>query len=119
LTKNEVRAHAREMVDPRYLRGSVTAHTSGTTGEPMTLRLNESYVAFDYGCMFRYWAQAGYRFRSRFAAIRSYVPQVPSAPLWQFNRWQNTLYMSAYHLKPSNSHDYVQALLLFRPQYIR
>ena len=85
----------------------------------MTMRLNEYYVAFDYACMFRHWARAGYRFRDRYAAVRSYVPDTPAAPLWKYNRWQNTLYMSAYHLKPSNAEQYLEALLQFRPAYLR
>ena len=119
LTKEEVRAHHDEMIDRRFLMGSVVANTSGTTGQPMAMRLNESYIAFDYGCMFRHWAQAGYRFRSRFAAIRSYVPSGPEEPLWKYNYWQNTLYMSAYHLKPSNCERYLEALLQYKPLYIR
>ena len=119
LTKEDVRKNWERMIDGRYLRGSVLAHTSGTTGEPMTMRLNERYVAIDYACMFRHWAKAGYTFRARFAAIRSYVPDAPGDPLWKFSWPQNTLYMSAYHLKPSNAQGYLDALLRFRPAFIR
>lgn len=119
LTKDDVRANSDEMLDRRFLFGSVVANTSGTTGQPMTMRLNEGYVAFDYACMFRHWAKAGYTFRAPYAAIRSYVPDSPAGPLWIQNRWQNTLYMSAYHLKPSNVERYLEALLQFRPQFIR
>jgi len=119
LTKDDVRGGFEGMIDRRFLRGSVEAHTSGTTGQPMTMRLNESYVAFDYACMFRHWAKAGYTFRAPFAAVRSYVPDTPDGPLWKFSWWQNTLYMSAYHLKPSNAERYLEALLRFRPRFIR
>lgn len=119
LTKEDVRTCHEQMIDRRFWRGSVEANTSGTTGQPMTLRLNERYVAFDYACMFRHWARAGYRFRDRFAALRSYVPDHPDGPLWKYNWWQNTLYLSAYHLKPSNAEAYLEALLRFRPQFIR
>jgi len=119
LTKGDVRAHWESMIDRRFLFGSVEAHTSGTTGQPMVMRLNESYVAFDYACMYRHWAKAGYTFRAPYAAIRSYVPETPDGPLWIRNEWQNTLYMSAYHLKPSNAERYLDALLQFRPAFIR
>ena len=119
LTKDDVRAQHERMIDRRFRLGSVVANTSGTTGQPMQMRLNESYVALDYACMFRYWAQAGYTFRAPFAAIRSYVPAASGEPLWQYNFWQKTLYMSAYHLKPSNAEEYIRALLRFRPPYIR
>jgi phenylacetate-CoA ligase len=119
LTKDDVRTHHERMIDRRFLTGSVVANTSGTTGQPMSMRLNEGYVAFDYACMFRHWAKAGYTFRAPYAAIRSYVPDTLDGPLWIWNRWQNTLYMSAYHLKPSNADRYIEALLKFRPQFIR
>jgi phenylacetate-CoA ligase len=119
LTKDDVRANPERMLDRRFLRGSVEAHTSGTTGQPMPMRLNERYVAIDYACMFRHWAKAGYTFRAPYAAVRSYVPDTPDGPLWKFSWWQNTLYMSAYHLKPSNAEPYLDALLRFRPQFIR
>ena len=119
LTKEDVRANSQRLIDRRFLPGSVDANTSGTTGQPMTMRLNEWYVALDYACMFRHWSKAGYRFRAPFAAIRSYVPDTPDGPLWVFNWWQNTLYMSAYHLKPSNAQAYLDALLRFRPWFIR
>ena len=119
LTKEDVRKNWERMIDRRFLRGSVLAHTSGTTGEPMTMRLNERYVAIDYACMFRHWAKAGYTFRAPYAAIRSYVPDAPGDPLWKFSWAQNTLYMSAYHLKPSNAQSYLDALLRFRPAFIR
>jgi phenylacetate-CoA ligase len=119
LTKGDVRANYEQMIDPRFLRGSVEAHTSGTSGQPMAMRLNGRYVALDYACMFRHWAKAGYTFRAPYAAVRSYVPDTPGAPLWKFNWWQNTLYMSAYHLKPSNAERYIEQLLRFRPPFIR
>jgi phenylacetate-CoA ligase len=119
LTKEEVRAHHERMVDRRFAWSSVVANTSGTTGQPMTMRLGEYYIAFDYACMFRHWAKGGYRFRDRYAAVRSYVPDTPDRPLWKFVWPENTLYMSAYHLKPSNAEAYVGALLKFRPHYLR
>jgi phenylacetate-CoA ligase len=119
LTKEEVRAHGERMIDRRFRRTSVVANTSGTTGQPMAMRLNESYVALDYACMFRHWAKAGYRFRAPFAAVRSYVPPTFDAPLWKPNWWQRTLYMSAYHLKPGNADQYLDALVRFKPRYIR
>jgi phenylacetate-CoA ligase len=119
LTKADVRGGFERLIDRRFLPGSVLAHTSGTTGQPMAMRLNEWYVALDYACMFRHWSKAGYKFRAPFAALRSYVPDTPDGPLWVFNWWQNTLYLSAYHLKPSNASRYIEALLRFRPQFIR
>jgi len=62
---------------------------------------------------------AGYRFRVRLAALRSYVPDEPDGPLWKYNRLENALYMSAYHLKPSNCEQYINELIRFQPHYLR
>jgi histidinol-phosphate aminotransferase len=119
LTKAIVRKRSEDLVDRRFLAGSVVADTSGTTGEPLRMRLNEHYVAFDDATMFRYWSQAGYRFRDRFVALRSYVPREEGGPLWRLNRWQNCLYMSAYHLTPHNAEQYVDTVLRFQPRFLR
>ena len=119
LTKEDVRSHYAELIDRRFYVSSVEANTSGTTGEPMRMRLNEHYIAFDYACLFRHWAQAGYTFRAPMAALRSYVPSSPADPLWKVNIWQKTLYMSAYHLSPSNCDQYLEQILRFRPRYLR
>lgn len=119
LSKHDVRSSPDDVIDRRFDKDSVTASTSGTTGEPMTMRLNFGYIAFDYACIFRFWGQAGYRFRDPFVALRSYVPSAEGASLWNYSRAQNTLYMSAYHLSPKTCESYLEAIRKFRPQYIR
>lgn len=119
LTKEIVRERFDDLIDPRFRRLSVLAETSGTTGEPMRMLLNESYVALDYACMYQMWAQAGYRFRDRFVALRSYVPASASGPLWKLDRTQNTLFMSAYHLSAANAGEYLQAIREFEPRFLR
>jgi phenylacetate-CoA ligase len=119
LTKGDVRGNLQDLTDARFRWNAVEAGTSGTTGQPMTMLLNEPYIAFDYATMFRHWAQAGYKFRSRFMALRSYVPKDEKSPLCRYNWWQNTLYMSAYHLSPANAEQYVEKVLEFRPEFIR
>jgi histidinol-phosphate aminotransferase len=119
LTKQIVREEHGALLDQRFMAGSVAAETSGTTGQPLRMRLNERYIAFDDATMFRYWAMAGYRFRGRFAALRSYVPKTEADPLWYVKKSQNCLFMSAYHLTPRNAKDYVDAVLKFDPQFIR
>lgn len=119
VTKSDVRAHINEMIDHRYEAGSTVSHTSGSTGEPLEMRLNESFLAFDSACAFRHWSWAGYTFRAPFAALRTYVPAHESDPLWRQDRINNTLYLSAYHLSPTNCPEYLKQLLKFRPYFIR
>ncbi len=119
LTKADVRKHFDEMVDHRFESGSVISHTSGSTGEPLPMRLNEYFMAFDNACLFRHWSWAGYKFGARMAALRTYVPTHATQPLWRYERLKNTLFFSAYHLTPANCSEYVDRLLEFRPQYIK
>ncbi len=119
LTKDVVRRQGPDLLDHRFAVGSVTAETSGTTGEPLRMRLNERYVAFDDATMFRYWNQAGYRFRDKFMALRSYVPKTERDPLWYVHKGQNCLFMSAYHLTPQNAKHYVERALEFEPRFVR
>lgn len=119
LTKEIIRERFEDLVDPRFRRLSAYAETSGTTGKPMRMLLNEGYIALDYACMYQMWAQAGYRFRDPFLALRSYVPSKVSDPLWIHDKAQNTLFMSAYHFSPRTSADYMAAIESFQPKFIR
>jgi histidinol-phosphate aminotransferase len=119
LTKADVRKHINEMVDHRFEKGSVITHTSGSTGEPLPMRLNEYFMAFDNACLFRHWSWTGYKFGERMAALRTYVPTKPGQPLWYFSKLKNTMFFSAYHLTPANCSEYVERLLEFKPGYIK
>lgn len=119
LTKDIIRERFEDLVDPRYRRLSAYAETSGTTGKPMRMLLSERYIALDYACMYEMWAQAGYRFRDPFLALRSYVPSRAGEPLWIHDKAQNTLFMSAYHFSPRNAAEYMQAIQEFQPKFIR
>lgn len=119
LMKERVRQGADALVDRRHLAASILSETSGTTGQPLRMQLGEGHLAFDSACVFRHMSWAGYRFRSRMAYLRTYVPSSEGLPLWRFSRARNTLYLSAYHLTPRNCHEYIERLLEFRPEYIR
>ncbi len=119
LTKADIRQHFDEIVDGRFERGSVVTHTSGSTGEPLPMRLNESFMAFDNGCLFRHLSWAGHTFGARMAALRTYVPAHATDPLWRHAKLKNTLYFSAYHLSPANCSEYVDRILEFRPKFIK
>jgi phenylacetate-CoA ligase len=119
LTKHDVRQNINDIIDRRFETGSVLTHTSGSTGEPLPMRLNEYFMAFDNACLFRHWSWTGYTFGRRMAALRTYVPSKASDPLWRYDKLKNTMYFSAYHLTPANCGEYVDRLLEFRPEFIK
>ncbi|NVB84274.1 MAG: aminotransferase class I/II-fold pyridoxal phosphate-dependent enzyme [Kofleriaceae bacterium] len=116
LTRREVRAERARLCAPGM---SIAAHTSGTTGEPLAMRLSASFVAFDAACVFRHWSWAGYELREPVVALRSYVPERPGQALWRYSRTQNTMFFSAYHLTPQNCGLYIDRVLALRPRIIR
>lgn len=119
LTKDIVRERGPDLIDRRYSRLAAWAETSGTSGQPLRMLLNESYIALDYACMYQMWSQAGYRFRDPFVALRSYVPSKKGEPLWKHDRAQNALFMSAYHFSPRNAAEYLEVIQEFQPKFIR
>lgn len=119
ISKVDVRKNQKEMIDHRFERGSVISQTSGSTGEPLQMRLNEYFMAFDNACLFRHWSWTGYKFGSRMAALRTYVPTQANQPLWKHEKLKNTMYFSAYHLSPANCSEYVDRLLEFKPEFIK
>lgn len=119
LTRAEVRRQASRLYAPCAPGTYAMAHTSGTTGEPLAMRLSESFIAFDSACVFRHWSWAGYALRDPIVALRSYVPEQPGQELWRYSRAQNTLFFSAYHLTPQNCELYLDRVLTFRPRIIR
>jgi phenylacetate-CoA ligase len=119
LTKADIREHFAEITDTRFESGSIFTHTSGSTGEPLPMRLNEYFMAFDNACAFRHWSWAGYTFGAPIAALRSYVPSHATDPLWRHSKLKNTLFFSAYHLSPANCSEYVDRMLEFRPKFVK
>lgn len=119
LTKDIIRERFDDLVDTRYQYLSAYAETSGTTGQPLRTKLNESFMALDYACMYQMWTQAGYRFRDPFLALRSYVPSHANEALWKHDKAQNTLFMSAYHFSPRNAEAYMKTIAEFEPKFIR
>jgi phenylacetate-CoA ligase len=119
LTRQDIQTHRERLHAPRFAGLWRSGHTSGTTGEPLALRLAESFSAFDAACVFRHWSWAGYELRQPVVALRSYVPEQPGQPLWRYSRAQNTTYFSAYHLTPQNCEWYIDRVIELRPRIIR
>ena len=59
LTKEDVRNNRAKMVSRRHGYRSMNAETSGTTGQPLQMVVDESHLAFDAACVLRHQAWAG------------------------------------------------------------
>ena len=96
--------------------------TSGTTGTPLAIKFTSEMhqlwsAAYEARC--RLWAGVNHRMSRAMIGGRLVVPKAESKPpFWRYNLAERQLYMSAFHVSPSNVPHYVKALNHFRPDYL-
>ena len=122
LTRDDIRMNFDDLrsrgVSSRAMK---TGHTSGTTGTPLTVGYDHDTVWITYAVFDRHYRWAGLhmgRDGDRIAVARGNVivpldQRMP--PFWRFNRRQNQLLLSSFHLSKSNLPAYFDALREFRP----
>ena len=99
-----------------------TYDTSGTTGTPLAIKFSSAMhqtwsAAYEVRC--RRWAGVNYKMSRAMIGGRIVVPKAQSKPpFWRYNLAERQLYMSAFHISPSNAPHYVEALDRFRPDYL-
>lgn len=98
-----------------------TGHTSGTTGTPLTVGYDRDTVWMTYAVFDRHYRWAALRMGrdgDRIAVARGNVI-VPldrkHAPFWRYNRRQNQLLLSSFHLSKANLPAYFEELARFQP----
>lgn len=122
LTKREIRTHFADLrsrsVPARLVR---SGHTSGTTGTPLTVEYDLDTVWMTYAVFDRHYRWANLRLAhdgDRIAVARGNVI-VPlrqkRPPFWRYNRRQNQMLLSSFHLSRTNMPAYFEALAAFRP----
>lgn len=97
-------------------------HTSGTTGSPLEVFYDSGVVQMTYAVMDRQYRWAGAslgRGGDPIAVLRGNVV-VPVGqrrpPFWRYNRYQNQLLLSSFHLSPLNLPHYIRELERFGPR---
>jgi phenylacetate-CoA ligase len=99
-----------------------TYHTSGTTGTPLAIKFTSAMhqttsAAYEVRC--RRWAGVNYRMSRAMIGGRLIVPKAhASPPFWRYNIVERQLYMSAFHISPTNVQAYVDALNRYHPDYL-
>jgi phenylacetate-CoA ligase len=122
LTKADVRRHyaelqARNVPDRRTL----LAHTGGTTGVPLRLRLDRTQYALDHALTDRQWEWAGWRPGQRVVFLRGFTLIPPSqtrAPFWRRDWVYGRIYLSGFHLSREHLPTYIAQLQEWSPCYI-
>lgn len=97
----------------------VEDHTSGSTGNPLTIYLTQKQKALEFAYVLRFYRRFGYRLGDRIVAFRSYIPPSDHAPKWNFVKRRNELLFSVYHMTPDNLRQYIEEFNRFRPKFVR
>lgn len=125
LTRDDIRSHFEQLRSRLFSRrGLRTGHTSGTTGTPLTVGYDKDTVWITYAVFDRHYQWAGCRVArdgDRVAVARGNLivpPAQQDPPFWRFNRQQNQLLLSSFHLSNTNLPAYFNALSQFRPTVI-
>ena len=119
LDKGQVMASAKDLVSEaanwRYL---AAGYSSGTTGAPITVYRNLYSINVEAAMLARQWAWAGVARHQPRATLRGQLIMPATAtqpPYWRYNRAENQLLMSSYHLSAANAPHYIAELLRYRP----
>jgi len=120
LEKSAVRANPEALLTEAAARKPPPAFaTSGTTGTPLRVywdsAVHQHNIAAREARSYR-WAGVSIRDPRSMIGGRPVVPEASSQPpFWRYNRWERQVYLSAYHISPANTPDYVAALNRFQP----
>ena len=122
LNKEDVRGGGKSFRSNRVRGLRFAGSTSGTTGTPLRLEQNLAAIRRENAFIRRQLAWAGLRRGERRAWMRGDMI-VPAAqrqpPYWRFNRAENMLMLSSYHLSDSAAPAYLDALADFDPVVIQ
>jgi phenylacetate-CoA ligase len=123
LRKEVLRQNPRAFIaDDCEYRKLYAEHTSGTTGKPLTLWLSRKAIRSTYAIFearVRYWNGVSRRDRWAILGGQLVTPFSQTAPpFWVWNAGMNQLYMSSYHLAPTNVLAYLKAIDDYHINYI-
>ncbi len=123
LDRHEIAARNKQFIAriPSRLFG-IRTRTSGSTGSPLLVARSLASISLEHAFIRRIWRWAGFEKGKPRATIRGDMI-IPAdrrkPPFWFYNRWENQLIMSSYHLSTDNFPAYLDALRRFRPRFLQ
>jgi len=110
------------LADDCHISKMYHAHTSGTTGKPLSIWMARKTVQSWYALFearSRIWNGVSRDDRWAILGGQMVIPfNQNRAPFWIWNSGLRQLYMSSYHLAPSNISSYVEAINRFNITYL-
>ncbi len=122
LNKREIRENGQDLIYRGIALLKTKGSTSGTSGSPITIHQNLNAVIREQAFVWRQLQWAGHKQGDKSVWLRGDViapisQKVP--PFWRFNRVDNMLMMSSYHLSEASAPKYIEALESFNPKLIQ
>ena len=114
ITKADVRDHIDDIFIGSRLNRS-TAHTSGTTGSPMTLYRDYQSVVKEAAYQWSHRMSFGYELGMKTVTLRG---NLGKSQMECFDPHSNTLYLSSYNLSKNNAEWYYERIRDFGPHAI-
>ncbi|GGX49699.1 phenylacetate--CoA ligase family protein [Saccharospirillum salsuginis] len=120
LDKQTIRKRANELRNPE-IRPYMVQHTSGSTGTPLVLNVDEYTYKLAMALVVDHEEQHGVRFGARRATFAGRMIQPVenmNPPFSRYNRAENQRLFSSYHINNSNFPHYQRELDRFAPEEI-
>ena len=114
ITKEDIRHHVGPIFIGNRLNRS-TAHTSGTTGSPMTLYRDYQSITKEAAYLWAHRMSFGYQVGMKTVTLRGNLSKKQMELL---DPHSNTLYLSSYNLSPDNAEWYYERIRDFAPHAI-
>lgn len=122
LAKRDVLNDGAQMVARNASALRFSTRTSGTTGTPLTIRYDQNGIIREHAFKTRQLLWAGYQPGERMGWIRGDMI-VPASqvrvPFWRYDRVDDVLMMSSYHISEERADEYISALETFDPSVIK
>jgi phenylacetate-CoA ligase len=122
LSKLERKSKVEELINANPKRGlKEIGYTSGTSGSPTKNYLDSESIERGFALWSRFHWAIGLTPQERSARFSGRLivnPKATKPPFWIYNRVEDQLFMSSYHLTTKNCKDYVKKLNSFQPTFI-
>jgi phenylacetate-CoA ligase len=121
LEKNTLRKETDAIKSNAVVGPLVEAHTSGTTGTPITVKFTQDDFRFRMSAWERMWNWYGVNQNSRKIRFsgRTLFPKAESNNVfWRMNYPGRQMFMSSYHMAPANLDVYLDRIAEYAPEII-
>jgi phenylacetate-CoA ligase len=120
LTKEQIVAEPTRFHSTLAQRDSISLFTSGTSGSPMPIRCTAEARAINYAFYRSLLLKHGCDVRDRSATFggRVLLGKNERSDFFRKDFYNNTLYLSSYHINDRSMGDYIRALEQWQPRYI-